>query len=228
MADRDEQTKAQFRNPNGDEGRKVLESMNDHHVPLWEFCLSKLPRSMDGAVLDVGCGGGGFLRRLSDRYPFAMLFGVDISRDALEMTASVNSETYESGGLELHEASVESLPFQEGSFDMVTAMEAYFFWPDFGKGVAEISRVLSPGGVLAIGSEIRYGDGDDDRVDSMCEEYGMRILRDDEILAVLDSNGIDAEAIPGEHGVLYRGVKRFRFRTMLGVSRAPSFTSPTG
>ena len=77
MADRDEQTKAQFRNPNGDEGRKVLESMNDHHVPLWEFCLSKLPRSMDGAVLDVGCGGGGFLRRLSDRYPFAMLFGVD-------------------------------------------------------------------------------------------------------------------------------------------------------
>ena len=103
----------------------------------------------------------------------------------------------------------QSSPFQEGSFDMVTAMETYFFWPDFGKGVAEITRVLSPGGVLAIGSEIRYGDGDDDRVDSMCEEYGMRILRDDEILAVLDSNGIDAEAIPGEHGVLYRGVKRF-------------------
>ena len=46
-------------------------------------------------------------------------------------------------------------------------------------------------------------------VDSLCEEYGMRILRDDEILAVLDSNGIDAEAIPGEHGILYRGVKRF-------------------
>ena len=34
MADRDEQTKAQFRNPNGDEGRKVLESMNDHHAAV--------------------------------------------------------------------------------------------------------------------------------------------------------------------------------------------------
>ena len=64
MADRDDQTKAQFRNPQGVEGRKVLESMNDHHVPLWDFCLSKLPKSIDGAVLDVGCGGGGFLRRL--------------------------------------------------------------------------------------------------------------------------------------------------------------------
>ena len=92
---------------------------------------------------------------------------------------------------------------------MVTAMETYFFWPDFGKGVGEISRVLSPGGVLAIGSELRYGEGDDGRVDSMCAEYGMRILRDEEILSVLDSHGIDAEAIPGEHGVLYRGVKRF-------------------
>ena len=184
MADRDNQTKAQFRNPQGDEGRKVLESMNDHHVPLWDFCLSKLPKSMDGAVLDVGCGGGGFLRRLSERYPFAMLFGVDISGDALEMTMSVNSDTYESGGLELH-------------------------WPDFDRGVGEISRVLSPGGVLAIGSELRYGGGDDERVDSMCSEYGMMILRDEEILSVLDSHGIDAEAIPGEHGVLYRGVKRF-------------------
>ena len=209
MADRDDQTKAQFRNPHGDEGRKVLESMNDHHVPLWDFCLSKLPKSIDGAVLDVGCGGGGFLRRLSGRYPFAMLFGVDISRDALEMTMSVNSDIYDSGGLELHEASVDSLPFQDGSFDMVTAMETYFFWPDFDKGVGEISRVLSPGGVLAIGSELRYGGGDDEGVDSMCEEYGMRILRDEAIQAVLDSHGIDAEAFPGEHGVLYRGVKRF-------------------
>ena len=209
MADRDDQTKTQFRNPQGDEGRKVLESMNDHHVPLWDFCLSKLPKSMDGAVLDVGCGGGGFLRRLSERYPFAMLFGVDISGDALEMTMSVNSDTYESGGLELHQASVDSLPFQEGSFDMVTAMETYFFWPDFDRGVGEISRVLSPGGVLAIGSELRYGGGDDERVDSMCAEYGMRILRDEEILSILDSYEIDAEAIPGEYGVLYRGVKRF-------------------
>lgn len=209
MADRDEQTRGQFRNPQGEEGRRVLESMNDHHIPLWEFCLSKLPKSIDGAVLDIGCGGGGFLRKLSERYPFAMLFGADISQEALEMTMSVNSDIYESGGLELHEASVESLPFQEGSFDMVTAMETYFFWPDFSKGIAEASRVLSPGGVLAIGSELRYGDGDDEGVDSMCEDYGMRILRDEEILSVLDSHGIDAEAICGEHGVLYRGVKRF-------------------
>ena len=37
----------------------------------------------------------------------------------------------------------------------------------------------------------------------------MRLVRDEEMLSLLDEVGIDAEAIPGEHGVLYRGVKMF-------------------
>lgn len=204
----DENLVTQFRRPEGEDGRKVLESMNDHHIPLWTFCLDLLPRSMDGAVLDVGCGGGGFLSRLSERYPYAMLFGADVSEEALGMTAEVNADLCEAGGLELHLASVDSLPFADGSFDMVTAMETYFFWPDLEAGIREIARVLSPGGVIAVGSELRYGDGDDGRVDEMCQRYGMRIVPDREILGIMDSVGIDAEALPGEHGVLYRGVKR--------------------
>lgn len=205
----DENLATQFRRPEGEDGRKVLESMNDHHVPLWTFCLDRLPGSMDGAVLDVGCGGGGFLSRLSERYPYAMLFGADVSEEALGMTAEVNADLCEAGGLELHLASVDSLPFADGSFDMVTAMETYFFWPDLEAGIREIARVLSPGGVIAVGSELRYGDGDDGRVDEMCQRYGMRIVPDWEILGIMDSAGIDAEALPGEHGVLYRGVRRF-------------------
>lgn len=208
MAERDEQTRMQFRKPTGVDGRKILESMNDHHIPLWDFCLSELPRAIDGAILDVGCGGGGFLRRLSERYPYAMLYGVDISEDALGMTSELNSDVVDAGGLELHLASVDSLPFDDGAFDMVTAMETYFFWPDFAVGAAEIARVLSPGGVVAIGSELRYGSGEDEHVDEMCQQYGMRILPDEEVLSVLDSVGVDAKAVPGDHGVLYKGVRR--------------------
>lgn len=207
--ERPESVRKQFSRPEGEEGRAVLESMNDHHVPLWDFCLSKLPKSVDGAVLDVGCGGGGFLRKLSERYPFAMLFGVDISEDALDMTSKVNSEVIDQGGLELHLASVEELPFDEGAFDMVTAMETYFFWPDLAKGIQEIARVATPGGVVAIGCELRYDGANDSEIDEKCREYGMTIVRDEEMLRIMDEAGIDAEAIPGEPGVLYRGVKRF-------------------
>lgn len=198
----------QFRKPEGEDGRTVLERMNEHHAPLWDFCLDRMPKAFDGSVLDIGCGGGGFLRRLSVRYPYAMLFGVDISEEALRMTAEVDSDLVSSGGLELHRASVDDLPFGDGSFDMVTAMETYFFWPDFAAGVGEISRVMSPGGVLAIGSELRYDGTNDPMVDDMCQTYGMRILRDDEIVSVLESNGFAVRVTPGEHGVLYRGVKR--------------------
>ena len=138
-----------------------------------------------------------------------MLFGVDISEDALSMTADVNAETVSSGGLELHLASVDSLPFGDGSFDMVTAMETYFFWPDLQAGLRELARVVSPGGILAVGSELRYGSGDDSDIDAKCEEYGMRLVRDGEMLSMMDACGFDAEAFVGEHGVLYRGVRRF-------------------
>ena len=197
----------QFRKPEGEDGRTVLERMNEHHAPLWDFCLERMPKAFDGSVLDVGCGGGGFLRRLSEKYPYAMLFGVDISEDALGMTAEVNSELVSSGGLELHCASVDALPFGDGAFDMVTAMETYFFWPDFAAGVREISRVMSLGGELAIGSELRYDGANDTMVDDMCQTYGMRILRDEDIVSTLEDNGFAARVSVGEHGVLYRAVK---------------------
>ena len=200
----------QYRKPVGEDGRTVLEGMNEHHRPLWDFCLSPRPKSMDGSILDVGCGGGGFLRRLSERYPYATLQGADISEESLRMTSEVDADLVSDGTLGLCLASVDGLPFDDGSFDMVTAMETYFFWPDLGKGLAEISRILSPGGVLAIGSELRYGSGDDAGVDAMCREYGMSIVRDDEMLSMLDSVGIDADIFIGDHGVLYRGSKRFR------------------
>lgn len=199
----------QYRKPVGEDGRTVLEGMNEHHRPLWDFCLSHLPKSMDGSILDVGCGGGGFLRRLSERYPYATLQGADISEESLRMTSEVDADLIEDGTLSLSLASVDDLPFGDGEFDMVTAMETYFFWPDLEKGVTEISRVLSAGGVLAIGSEMKYGSGDDSDIEDKCAEYGMSLVRDDEMLSLLGSAGFDAAAFHGEHGVLYKGVKRF-------------------
>ncbi len=79
-----------------------------------------------------------------------MFFDVDISDESLSMTAEVNSDLINTGGLELHRASVNDLPFGNSSFDIVTAVNTYFFWPAFAAGVAEIARVLNLDDVLAI------------------------------------------------------------------------------
>ncbi len=201
--------KKQFSKPLGVAGRAVMEQMNEHHVPLWNEALARMPKAMDGSVLDVGCGGGGFLRKLSERYPYAMLFGIDLSEDAVQMTSEVDSDLMESGSLELAMGSAESLPYEDGAFDMATAIETYFFWPDLEKGLSELSRVLSPGGILMIASELRLGGDDEAEVLEKCGEYGMRLLSDEEMLETMDRCGLDAECFIVGPGVLYRGVKRF-------------------
>ncbi len=196
--------KEQCRRPTGELGRKVLGMMNSHHVPLWSEALARMPEHA-GSVLDIGCGGGGFLKRLRERYPEARLHGVDISEDSFGMTAETNAGDER---LELQIASVESLPFADGSFDVVTAMETNFFWPDAEQGLKEASRVLAPGGVLAVGSEVGLGGDDEEDVLRKCEEYGMVLLPDDEIIRILGDAGLDAEAFRTEPGVVYIGKKR--------------------
>ena len=202
--------KGQYSNPSGEPGREVLESMNSHHVPLWEFCLSHMPKGMDGSVLDIGCGGGGFLRRMSERYPFAMFFGVDISEYALGMTMKTNQSLVDEGGLELHRASVESMSFVDGAFDLVTAMETYFFWPDLRSSMEEISRVTSAGGILVIGSEMRVDTGDEDYVKQSLEDYGAKLVRDSEMVSIMESCGFDVRMFtqPENRWVVFVGSKR--------------------
>ena len=211
MSDKNPVPKEQFGNPQGEDGRKVLEAMNDHHVPLWDWCLSKMPKGMDGFVLDIGCGGGGFINRMSERYPFAMFFGVDISEDALGMTLDTNREMSDEGGLELHLASVDDLPFEEGSFDLVTAMETYFFWPDLGKALEEVSRIVSPGGVFVIGSEMGVESFDDPYVADSLRDYGTRLVSNDDLVSMMDSAGFDVRmyTVPENRWVVFVGTKRF-------------------
>lgn len=211
MRDENPVPKEQFGNPHGEDGRKVLEAMNDHHVPLWDWCLSKMPKGMDGSVLDIGCGGGGFINRMSERYPFAMFFGVDISEDALGMTLDTNREMSDEGGLELHLASVDDLPFEEGSFDLVTAMETYFFWPDLGKALEEVSRIVSPGGVFVIGSEVGVESFDDPYVADSLRDYGTRLVSNDDLVSMMDSAGFDVRmyTVPENRWVVFVGTKRF-------------------
>jgi SAM-dependent methyltransferase len=55
------------------------------------------------------------------------------------------------GRLKIHTGDAASLPFDEGTFDKVSATHVVYFWPDQNATVGELRRVLRPGGVLAVG-----------------------------------------------------------------------------
>ena len=134
-------------------GRLTLRSMNLWHTPLHRWGLAAAGIGADSRVLDVGCGGGGAVRRIL-RLTRAEVGAVDHSPAAVELTRRLNAAAAASGRLRVIEGSVEALPFRTGYFDVVTAFETVYFWPDLEAGLRETARVLGPGGRLVIVNEV--------------------------------------------------------------------------
>jgi ubiquinone/menaquinone biosynthesis C-methylase UbiE len=100
------------------------------------------------AVRDVGCGTGALLRLFADRLPAAVvLSGVDPAPTMLEWAAPCSEHTGASG---LPRSTAEQLPFQAASFDLVVSTVSFAHWADQPAGLAEIARVLRPGGRLVL------------------------------------------------------------------------------
>lgn len=106
------------------------------------------------AVLDIGCGGGGALRDMATIFPGAKLYGIDFSQGMVLFAKRVNRGLMEKGRIEISQGSVSFLPFSHNTFDLVTAFEAYYFWPDLHHDLQEIERVLEPGGTLLLVNEV--------------------------------------------------------------------------
>lgn len=101
-------------------------------------------------VLDVACGTGAVLRRVAAVIGNAgALHGVDTNPAMLAVARRVADRDGLSA--ELHETSVDALPFAEGVFDVVLCSQGLQFFPDRRAALAEMHRVLRPGGRLAVG-----------------------------------------------------------------------------
>jgi SAM-dependent methyltransferase len=116
-----------------------------------QLCLAVLDRAdiSDGKrVLDVGCGFGGTIACLNDRYADLHLTGLNIDPRQLERARSLIVAD-NSNVIEFVEGDAAELPFADGSFDGVLAVECAFHF-DRERFLAEVGRVLRPGGTLAI------------------------------------------------------------------------------
>ena len=147
----------QCRNPMGRLGRHVARSMNRHHSKVTRWGLSHVSINKNDTILDVGCGGGRTINTLTKRATEGKVYGIDYSKDSVKVARRVNKRFIEEGRVKIIQASVASLPFPDGSFDLVTAVETYYFWPDLINSLKEIRRVLKPGGrILLINESYRH------------------------------------------------------------------------
>jgi ubiquinone/menaquinone biosynthesis C-methylase UbiE len=105
--------------------------------------------SATGPILDVGCGGGQFLAALARSRPEASLHGVDYSVAQVNRAKARLSRF--GARVEIHHAPAENLPFEDNTFAAVVSCGAIKHWQNQADGLAEMVRVLRPGGLLVVG-----------------------------------------------------------------------------
>ena len=148
---------SQCKKPSGPLGKFVLWTMNRRHSGVTDWGLGQFNVGERDLVLDVGCGGGRTVAKLAAKANKGKVVGVDYSSEAIAWARRVNSEAIERGQVALQQASVSRLPFADDTFDTVTAVETHFWWPDLPGDMAEVFRVVKPGGQLAVIAEFYVG-----------------------------------------------------------------------
>jgi len=108
-------------------------------------------------ILDVGCGGGRTVSKLAAIVPQGRVYGVDYSDESVAATKRTNVRWIDLGRVEIRRGSVSDLPFPDGKFDLVTAVETHFWWPNLPGDMREVFRVMKPGGTLVLIAEIYKG-----------------------------------------------------------------------
>jgi ubiquinone/menaquinone biosynthesis C-methylase UbiE len=139
--------------PRGEMGANVAERMNENNAGVTSLMYDHLNVGPKSRVLEIGFGNGKLLTQLLGMV--ARVDGIDISKDMIDTGKRLQAEAIAEGKLTLSYGSTSSIPFGDDTFDAICTANTLYFWKDVPKDLAEIKRVLKPGGRLAIGIRSR-------------------------------------------------------------------------
>jgi SAM-dependent methyltransferase len=140
-------TDRRARRPAGPQARAVYRDPT-YHRPNFRAILDVLAPTADDVLLEVGCGGGALLADVLATGCRAA--AVDHSADMVRLARAVNREAVEAGRLDVRHANADELPFAEAMFTCAAMTGVLGFLPRPVAALAEIRRVLRPGGRLAL------------------------------------------------------------------------------
>jgi SAM-dependent methyltransferase len=151
------------------------------------IALSMLSISAGDRVLDVACGPGNFTRDFARAAGDGLVIGLDASETMLEVAVR---ET-DAGNAAYVRGDACALPFRDGSFDAVCCFAALYLIEEPMQALAEIDRVLAPGGRVALLSSCNRGFLPASSVSAVALGLsGVRIFGRDDLTGALERGGL--------------------------------------
>ncbi|MCP4176213.1 MAG: class I SAM-dependent methyltransferase [bacterium] len=157
-----EESVKQCSKPTGDIGIEYGQIMNKHHESLLKWGLPlvlEFEKNEQLVILDVGCGAGLAIKLMAEAIPESKIMGIDYSDEMVESAKKLNEKSVDCGNVIITRGSVEKLPFEDNKFDVITATETIYFWPNLAKNLKEVYRTLKTNGSFAVINETYYREG---------------------------------------------------------------------
>jgi SAM-dependent methyltransferase len=171
-------------------GRVLMGALGPSMAGERRIALEMLEIGAGDTVLDVACGPGNFTRAFADEAgPDGLVVGLDASPTMLAQAARERP----GDGVEYVRASATDLPFADASFDAVCCFAALYLIEEPLLAVAEIARVLAPGGRVALLSSVSRGPLPAGVANAVVRPLtGVRIFGRDDLTRELRAQGLTA------------------------------------
>lgn len=168
----------QCRKPHGKEGIETIKNMNQNHQDISNFAFECIDIDINDRIIDIGCGGGvnieKFLRLTQNNVD-----GLDYSEISVKESLRQNKREVDNGRCKVVQANVCDMPIEDESYDIASAFETIYFWPDIANTFKEVSRIIKKNGKFMIAQGTDGNHPDDEKWLETVE--GMSVYTKDEL-----------------------------------------------
>ena len=179
----------QCRKPHGEEGIQTIKNMNENHKDISKFAFECVNVGKNDRILDIGCGGGvnieKFLKLTENNVD-----GLDYSEISVDESIKRNKKAVEDKRCQLIQADVSNMPIEDETYDLVSAFETIYFWPDIKNTFKEVSRIIKENGQFMIAQGTDGNHPDDEKWLSTVE--GMHVYTANQLKEYLTNAGFSS------------------------------------
>lgn len=164
--------------PHGDEGIETIKNMNENHKEISEFAFECVNVKENDKIIDIGCGGGVNIEKFL-KLTNSNVDGLDYSEVSVNSSIEQNRNAVDDGRCNVIQADVTDMPIDDEEYDLVSAFETIYFWPDIANTFKEVARIIKPNGNFMIAQGTDGNHPDDEKWLATVE--GMSVYTADEL-----------------------------------------------